>query len=171
LERSALRPGLLLLSTVLVAFAVAPSATAITPDREIVTAPDDMLITDQCDFPVLGHIEGGEIDTTFFDREGNPVKQIGVFPGQTLTLTNLDTDTSITVTNAGSFHTRAERDGSVTISITGHGPLPNDIVGEPGLWYLNGGRVLVTLDADGNLTSVTVRGNVVNLCDRLAPAG
>lgn len=53
----------------------------------------------------------------------------------------------------------------------GHGPLQNEIAGgEPGLWYLNGGRVVVTIDAEGNPESVTVRGNVVNLCERLVPA-
>jgi hypothetical protein len=164
-----MRPGILALSTVLIALAVAPAATATKPERQIVPPPDDIVITGQCTFPVLGHIEGGEIDTTFFDRSGNPVKQIAGFPGQTLTLTNLVTDESITVTNAGSSQVRAERDGSLRISIMGHGPLPNEIIGEPGLWYLNGGQVLVTLDENGDPTSVTVRGNVVNLCDRLAP--
>ena len=92
-----MRRGLLLLSTVLlIALAVAPVATANKPEREIVPAPGDVTITDQCAFPVLGHIEGGEIDTTFFDKAGDPVKKIGVFPGQTLTLTNLDTGKSIT---------------------------------------------------------------------------
>jgi hypothetical protein len=163
-----MRRTLVLLPTVLVALTAITSASASKPAREIVPAPDDMVITGQCAFPVLGHIEGGEIDTTFFDKEGNPVKQIGVFPGQTLTLTNLETHDSITVVNSGSFQARAEPDGSAAISITGHGPLPNEIVGEPGLWYLNGGRVVVTLDQEGNGTSVTVRGNVTNLCDELA---
>ncbi len=121
--------------------------------------------------PVLGHIEGGEIDTTFFNKTANPVKQIGVFPGQTLTLTNLDSRKTITVVNAGSTQFRAERDGSVELAIMGHGPLPNEVAGgQPGIWYLSGGRVFVTLDADGNPTSITVKGNVVNLCDQLAPA-
>jgi hypothetical protein len=160
--------GLLLLSIVLVAVAIAPAATASKPVREIVPAADDMLITDQCSFPVLGHIEGGEIDTTFFDKAGNPVKQIGVFPGQTLTVTNVDTGKSITLVNAGSFHAAAERDGSVTVSITGRGPIPNFVTGEPGLWYLNGGRVVVTFDADGNPTSIGVTGNIVDLCTQLA---
>jgi len=164
-----MQSGLLALSTALVALAIAPAATALNPERDIVPAPDDIVITGQCAFPVLGHIEGGEINTTFFDRSGNPVKQIAVFPGQTLTLTNMVTDESITVTDAGLFQVRAESGGSVKISITGHGPLPSEIVGEPGLWYLNGGHVVVVLDAEGNATSIVVRGNVVNLCDRLSP--
>ncbi len=163
-----MRRGLLFLSAVVIALAVVPAATANKPVRETVPAPDDMVFTDQCAFPVLGHIEGGEINTTFTDKTGDPVKLLGVFPGQTLTVTNLDTGKSITVVNAGSFQRRAERDGSVTDSITGRGPIPNFVTGERGLWYLNGGRVLVTYDAEGNVTSVDVAGSLVDLCTQLA---
>lgn len=163
-----MRRGLFLLSTVLIALAVVPAATANKPIREPIPAPPDQTITGQCAFPVLGHIEGGEIDTTFFDKARNPVRLLGVFPGQTLTLTNLETGKSITVVNSGSFQARVERDGSVTISITGRGPIPNFITGEPGLWYLNGGHVFLAVDADGNLTSVESIGNLVNLCSQLA---
>jgi hypothetical protein len=156
-------------SMVLVALALVPTASANKPTREIVPAPGDRVFTDQCASPVLGHIEGGEINTTFTDKTGDPVKLLGAFPGQTLTLTNLDTGELITVVNAGSFQARAERDGSVTISITGRGPIPNFITGEPGLWYLAGGRVVVTLDEHGNPMSVDVSGNIVNLCTQLGP--
>ncbi len=160
-----------LLSALLVALALATSASASKPAREVLPAPGQMVITGQCNFDVLGQIGGGEIDTTFFDKAGNPVKKIGVFPGQTLTLTNLeDTDETITVVNAGSTQFRAQRDGTVELAIMGHGPLPNEVAGgEPGIWYLSGGRVFVTLDPDGNPTSITVEGNVVNLCGQLAP--
>ena len=159
-----------LAALLVVSLALAPAAGASKPERELVPAPDAMVFTGQCDFDVLGQIDGGEIDTTFFDNTGDPIKKIGVFPGQTLTLTNLATGQTITVVNAGSYQARAKRDGSVEISITGHGPLQNEIVGgEPGLWYLDGGRVLVTLDPEGNLESITVTGNVMNLCEQLAP--
>ncbi len=162
-----MRRGLLLISTV-IALAAVPAATAKQPQRERVPAPSDITITDQCAFPVLGHIEGGEIDTGFFDKAGNLVKLHGVFPGQTSTWTNLDTGKSITVSDAGSFSLRLEPDGSGTVSITGHGPLPNEITGAPGIWYLDGGHVVVTFDADENLTSVDVRGKIVDLCTLLA---
>jgi hypothetical protein len=103
----------------------------------------------------------------FFDRAGDPVKLLGVFPGQTLTVTNLDSGKSMTLSDAGSFRLRAERDGSLKISITGHGPIPDDVTGQPGLWYLNGGQVILTLDADENLTSVETTGNLVDLCGPL----
>jgi hypothetical protein len=162
-----MRRGLLLLSTVFIAAALVPAATANPPDRQ--TIDSDMLIPDQCAFPVLGHIEGGEINRTFFEKAGNVVKLLGVFPGQTSTWTNLDTGKSITLSDAGSFHARFEPDGSGTAWFTGHGPIPNFVTGQRGLWYLDGGQITLTGDAAGNLTLVDVRGNLVDLCTRLAP--
>ena len=160
-----------LVAALLMALTLPAAASASKPEREIVPAPGDIVIAGQCDFPVLGHIDGGEIVTTFFENTGDPVKQIAVFPGQTLTLTNLATQGAITLVNAGSTEIRAKRDGSLEVTIMGHGPLPNEIFGgELGIWYLDGGRVVVTLDSDGNPTSVSVLGNVVNLCGQLASA-
>ena len=154
---------------VLTALAVAPAAIAAKPTREIIPAPEDRLINDQCSFPVLGHIEGSEIDTTFTDRAGNPVKLLGVFPGNTLTLTNLDTGRSITLGATGSFQLRVEPDGSGSAMVTGLGAWPegNPITGEPGIWYQRG-RVSATFDAEGNTTSLTSSGTLVNLCTQLA---
>jgi hypothetical protein len=120
-------------------------------------------------FPVLGHIEGSEIDTTFADRAGNPVKLLGVFPGNTLTLTNLESGTSITLGATGSFQLRVEPDGSGSGMVTGHGAWPdgNPVTGEPGIWYQKG-RVSATFDAEGNTTSIRSTGTLVNLCPRLA---
>jgi hypothetical protein len=132
----------------------APAASANQPTREVVPAPDDRVITGQCAFPVIGHIDGVEIDTTFSDKAGNPVKLHGVFPHNTLTLTNLDTRTSITLVASGLFQAKLNRNGSGTVMVTGHGPfMPHPITGEPGIWYLSG-RLIAALDADGNPTSV-----------------
>jgi hypothetical protein len=163
-----MRRTLLILSTFVMALAVAPAAVANKPIREIIPAPDDMVITGQCAFAVLGHIDGGEIDTTFTDKAGNPVKLLGVFPGNTLTLTNVDTGKSITLGATGSFQLRANPDGSASAMVTGHGAwLGNPVTGEPGIWYQSG-RVSATLDADGNATSVDSTGTLVNLCAVLA---
>ena len=143
-----MRRGLLLVSTVLIVLAVAPAASAKKPAREINPGQDDVVIADQCAFPVLAHVEGREIITTFTDNAGNPVKQIGIFPGNTLTLTNLDTGKSVTVVSTGPF-------------------LPNPITGEPGIWYLSG-RARATLDARGNVTSAHVSGKLVDLCIQLS---
>jgi hypothetical protein len=164
-----MRRGPLFLSTVLVALAVVPAATANKPMREIIPAPDDRLITGQCTFPVLGHIDGSEIDTTFTDRAGNPVKLLGVFPGNSLTLTNLDTGKSITLGATGSFQLRVEPDGSASAMVTGQGAWPdgNPVTGEPGIWYQDG-RVSATFDSQGNTTSIKSSGKLVNLCTQLA---
>ncbi len=163
-----MRRALLLLSTVLLALAVAPPASATRPIREVHPSQDDVVITDQCAFPVFGHIDGREIITTFTDAAGTPVKQIVAFPGNTLTFTNLDSGTSVTVMGTGSSQLRAEPDGSVSARSMGHGPFfPNPLTGEPGIWYLSGqGRA--TLDSQGNVTSAHVSGTLVDLCPRLA---
>jgi hypothetical protein len=163
-----MRRGLLFLSTSLVVLASAPEASAQKPVRAVNPSQDDTVITNQCAFPVLAHVDGREIITTFLDREGEPVMQIGIFPGNTLTLTNLDTGRSVTVVATGPFHVRVEPDGSGSVMITGHGPFfPHPITGEPGIWYLSG-RARATLDAKGNVTSANVWGQLVDLCAQLS---
>ena len=163
-----MRRGLLALLTVLIALAVAPVATGNKPTREVNPVQEDMVIAGQCAFPVLTHINGGEIVTNFTDKAGNLVKQIVVFPANTVTLTNLDSGKSITLVATGSFQGRAHPDGSVSFKITGHGAFPgNPITGEPGVWYLSG-RLFANFDADGNLMSTGSTGNLVDLCPRLA---
>jgi hypothetical protein len=156
------------LLTVLLALAVMPSAFAAKPIREVHPSQEDGIITGQCAFPVLGHIDGPEIVTTFTDAAGNPVKEIVVFPGNRVTLTNLDSGASITIMGTGSSQLRAERDGSLTARAMGHGPFfPNPITGAPGIWYLSG-QGESTFDSQGNVTSATLHGRLVDLCPRLA---
>jgi hypothetical protein len=165
--RHAIRASVM--GAVLGALVIAPAASADKPIREVIPSPPDRLITGQCDFPVRGHIEGNEIITTFTDRAGNPIRLLGVFPGNTLTLTNLDSRKSITLGATGSFQLRAQPDGTATVMVTGLGAWPdgNPVTGEPGIWYQNG-RVSATLDPDGNATSVKSSGTLVNLCPVLA---
>jgi hypothetical protein len=163
-----MRPGPLLLSSLLIALALAPAAAGNKPMREIIPMQDDVVISDQCAFPVFAHIDGREIVTNFTDKAGNMVKQIVVFPGNTETLTNLDTGKSITLVATGSFQGRAKPDGSISFKITGHGAFPsNPITGEPGIWY-SSGRLFATFDAEGNLISTGNTGKLVDLCPRLA---
>jgi hypothetical protein len=160
--------GLLLLSTVLICLALAPAASAKKPTREINPSQDDVVITDQCAFPVLGHVDGVEIIKTWTDDAGNPLKQIVTFPDNTLTFTNLDSGRSVTVVGTGSSQLRARQDGSVSARAMGHGPFfPNPISGEPGIWYLSGqGRAII--DSQGNVTSARLAGRLVDLCPSLA---
>ena len=163
-----MRAGLLF-STLLIALAAVPTASANKPWREIKPAPDDVLITDQCAFPVLAHFDGLEINTTFFEKAGNPVRLLGVFPGHTLTLTNPETGTSITLGAAGAFQLEVEPDASGSAMVTGQGAWPgNPVTGEPGIWYQSG-RVSTSWDAQGNTTSLESSGTLVDLCPQLAP--
>jgi hypothetical protein len=159
---------LLITSIALVTLAVTPAASATAPIREVNAVQGDVVITDQCAFPVLGHVDGSETITTFTDTAGVPVKQIAIFPANTLTITNLESGASVTVIGTGATYVRAESNGGVSVRITGHGPFsPHPLTGEPGIWYLSG-RAAATFDAQGNLTSAAVTGRLVDLCDRLA---
>jgi hypothetical protein len=163
-----MRRGFLLLTTFFLALTIAPLATANKPVREVNPVQDDMVVTGQCAFRVLVHIDGGEIVTNFTNKAGDLVKQIVVFPANTVTLTNLATRKSITLPATGSFQGRAHSDGSVSFKITGHGAFPgNPITGDPGLWYLSG-RLFANFDVDGNLTSTGNSGRLVDLCPRLS---
>ena len=163
-----MRRRLLLLPTVLICLALAPEASAKKPMREINPSQDDVVIADQCAFSVLGHIDGIEIIKTWIDDAGDPVKQIVTFPGNRLTLTNLDSGTSVTVMGTGSSQLRAQPSGSVSARAMGHGLFfPNPLTGEPGIWYLSG-QGKATLDSQGNVTSAALAGRLVDLCPSLA---
>lgn len=157
---------LVFLSCVLLAILAMPSAMAAKPIREINPNQGDVVIRGQCAFPVLGHIEGREIITTFTDRTGEPVKQIVIFPGNMLTLTNPLSDASITVMGTGSSQLRAGSDGSTTARAMGHGVFfPNPLTGEPGIWYLSGQGTAI-IDQSGDVTS-KLAGRLVDLCSQL----
>jgi len=162
------RRALVLISAIVISLALAPAASASKPVREVNPSQGEIVIRGQCDFPVLGHIDGPEIIKTWIDDAGNPVKQIVTFPGNMLTFTNLRTGASVTVAGTGSSQLRAQKDGSVSARAMGHGPFfPNPLTGEPGIWYLSGqGRA--TLDSDGNVISARLAGKLVDLCPLLA---
>jgi hypothetical protein len=159
---------LLFLTTILFALAAATSASASTPVRETHLSQDDVVITGECAFPVLAHVDGGETITTFVDADGDPVKQITTFPGNTMTLTNLDAGTSVTLIATGATQVRAVTEDSVAVKITGHGPfVPNPITGEPGIWYLIG-QAQATFGLEGQVGTAEVKGHLIDLCARLA---
>jgi hypothetical protein len=163
--RSSVIGAVVAVLTLLAGLAVVPLAMAVKPTREIVPAPPDRVISDHCAFLVNAHIDGVEINTTFTDKAGNLVKLLGVFPGNRLILTNLETGKSC---RHGSFQVRAQPDGSTAFSVTGNGPwLPNPVSGEPGIWYQSG-RVTAIFDAEGNMTSVGSTGKLIDLCPQLA---
>jgi hypothetical protein len=163
-----LRRTLLILSAVSVALAVAPLATAGKPTQETITGPDDSVVTGECAFPVLMHIEGVGIITTFTDRKGNVVRQNFHFPNNKTVFTNLDTGESLTVATTGPAFFRLDPDGSSSFEITGISPwVGHPVTGAGGIFLIEG-RLFVTFDAGGNRTSIDFDGNVVDVCARLA---
>ena len=167
-----MRRRLLLLSAfACLALALAPLTTANNgnkPDRLITPDQGDGTIEDACAFPVFAHIEGREVDTGFSIRDRTVMKLLGIFPGNTWTLTNLDTGKSITVGSTSTFHQRIEPDGSFSAKVVGQGvwPFENPLTGEPGIWYQHG-QVSGVFDRDGNPISLKGTGSLVNLCPQL----
>lgn len=167
-----MRRSVLLLSALVCATLVLPSPTTANngnrPDRRITLDQGEGTIEGECAFPVFVHIDGREIDTTFSIRQRTVLKLLGLFPGNTWTLTNLDTGKSITVSNTSSFHQQTEPDGSFSVKVVGEGVWPdgNPLTGEPGVWHQSG-QVSGTFDADGSPISTKGTGSLVNLCPEL----
>jgi hypothetical protein len=156
------------MSAVSVALAVAPLATAGKPTQETITGPDDSVVTGECAFPVLMHIEGVGIITTFTDRKGNVVRQNFHFPNNKTVFTNLDTGESLTVATTGPAFFRLDPDGSSSFEITGISPwVGHPVTGAGGIFLIEG-RLFVSFDAGGNRTSIDFDGNVVDVCAQLA---
>src|SRR5689334_4513405 len=88
-----------------------------------------------------------------------------------LRYTNLSTGQSMDVTNSSSARVVTNADGTTTVTITG--PWGGDqtagaVPGFPPAWTFNG-RVVLTIDADGNVVSVTnTPGPVTDVCQALA---
>jgi hypothetical protein len=167
-----MRRGLILLFTIVLAVALAPLAVANNgnkPDREINLDQGDATIVGSCAFPVFAHIDGREIDTSFSVQDRTVVKLLGIFPGNSWTLTNLVSGTSITVGNTSSAHQLIQPDGTLAVKVVGEGvwPFENPITGEPGIWYQKG-QVSGVFDADGNPISTKNTGSLVNICSQLA---
>jgi hypothetical protein len=164
---SSLGRKILILSVVLVMVS-APAANANPPTREEITGPDDTVVTNQCAFPVLMHIEGTGFITTFTDREGNLVMQHFHFPNNKTVLTNLDGGNSVTVSTTGPALFRVNSDGSSTFLVTGRSPWVGHPITEASGIFLLEGKLLAAFDAEGNRTSIDFTGEVVDLCAQLA---
>jgi hypothetical protein len=168
-----MRRRLLLFSAIAcLALGLAPVTTASNgnkPDRRITLEQGDGVLEGPCAFPVLAHIDGREIDTTFGIRDRTVMKLLGIFPGNTWTLTNLDNGKSIAVGSTSSFHQLAEPDGSFSVKVVGRGvwPFENPLTLEPGIWYQHG-QVSGVFDANGNQISTKGTGSLVNLCSQLS---
>jgi hypothetical protein len=160
-----MRHAALILTTALLALALAAPLTAGRPTREVFPAIPDFVSND-CDFPVLFHSTGPTIITTFSDMDGNIVRQIQVFPGNRQALTNLETGKTRSYVTNGPLFFDINPDGSGSLTIAGPS-LGLQVTGEPGMFW-TAGRFVLTFDADGNTTSIDFQGRVIDVCAELA---
>jgi len=160
-------PKPVLLALVL-ALAAPATAHAQKPVREVLPVPLDQ-VTEACGFPVLAHVVGATVRTTWFDEQGNPVRAIETYPGSKYVLTNLQTQKRTELSIVGPAFYEFRPDGSFTV--TGTGPWgwypDNPVTGEPGIFTIRG-RLTYTVDAEGNFSFDLIAGHIVNVCPRLS---
>lgn len=98
----------------------AGSTLAVPPERFVeavdVTFP---LGTELCGFPVSQHLEGTFRQTTFVDRNGEPVRILETSSRWRITLTNEENGASISTVGSASAHVTLHDDGSATVAVTG----------------------------------------------------
>jgi hypothetical protein len=92
-------------------------AQAAEPAHVVIPINDTFTDNQSCDFPVVVHLEGTGRSTDFFDKNGNLIRTLSVFPGLTIsfsangkTLTSASPAIDIDTFNA---------DGTVTAFIAG----------------------------------------------------
>jgi hypothetical protein len=144
----------------LASFVFVPSALSDPPTIQRFPIDATIFDTVDCAFPVQVDIVGTDLEIT----SGNRV--FDAFPQSRVTLTNLDTERSITVSIAGPGHTTLGADGSVTLVGTGPTLFFLGFQGNPGITLLNG-RFVLTIDSQGNQTFSSV-GETRDLCAELA---
>ena len=125
-----------------------------------------------CDFHLLVESWGGnQVYKEFVDKNGELVRMLSAGKGSRLLFTNLDTPATFSVKANGSVtHITFNHDGSYTSSTTGHNVLilfPSDVPAGPSTTaYV--GRVVYTVDINGNFTLQEVSGRSTDICAALS---
>jgi hypothetical protein len=138
------------------ALSITPAIAA--PPEPVPTVPGGVTL-EECGFDVQATRSG---KVKFLElRQGLKV----LFPNQRVTLTNPDTDVSVTYVIAGQLSVTPTDDGGI-LRFTGH----NLVVGpEMGIVYTTGSQTFVVDGEEGTTTLTESHGEVVNVCDVLAP--
>ena len=140
------------------------------PDKEPLDAPPlEFAAGDVCDFPLLIETTANKEQLkTFYDRDGNAVRQILTGKLRTL-VTNLTTMETFAANTSGpgKFIPNAAR----TLTVIGGGPwltylFPSDVTGAA-LW-LTKGRIRLEFDADFNVYEAALPHNATDVCELLA---
>jgi hypothetical protein len=107
----------------------------------------------------------------FTDKNGNVIRSIGAGTGSALLFTNLDTGKTVsTKSNGAVSHTTFNPDRSLTQTLTGHNVLilfPTDNPPGPSTTLIVG-RVIFTVDVNGNFNVQEVSGNTTDICGALS---
>ena len=146
----------------------AQAVLAAKPDRVPLELPPSLEFAarEACDFSLLvDFLANGGKTLTFFDHEGNAIRQIGTGTLK-IRVTNL-ADASVApleLNISGPLHTTLHPDGSATLIYGGRGIS----LYPPGTFVLTAGRSVVELDAEGEVISVTNIGTEEDLCVTLA---
>jgi hypothetical protein len=148
--------------------ASAQAVLAAKPDRVPLELPPSLEFAagEACEFPLLiEFLANGGKTLTFFDNEGNAIRQIGTGTLK-IRVTNL-ADASVApleLNISGPLHTALHSDGSATLVFGGRGISLFPV----GTFVLTAGRSIVELDAEGEVISVTNLGFEQDLCVALA---
>jgi hypothetical protein len=126
-----------------------------------------------CKFALRVDGTGGIIHTKEFrDRNGKVVRIIEAGKGVLLTYTNLATKASVTIKTAGSVsNTVVNRDGTLTVTATGHNGLimfPTDVPAGPTTTQYIGRFVYKVDPATGVFTFVGSTGQNRDICAELS---
>jgi hypothetical protein len=155
-----------ILALVLGTAALSPAASATTPVFIPPSLPPDLLIADECPFPVLVHTVVDQEVVRIFD--GGRVTITGTATRQ---FTNLDNGKSEQFVVSGTEFFTPNPDGTTTARLEGlHMPsLPPGFPGQGFLW-ITAGPVVAELDADGNVISISRLGSAIlhDVCAELA---
>ncbi len=142
-------------------------ASAGPPTREPLPTPNDFTISD-CGFDILSHVlVNNEVQTTFFDKDGNVVRQLvtGTLKAR---LTNVATDESIDLNISGPGTYTFPPDGSV--DLVGTGGWLNGFTNRPGEVLFSKGRFEATFPPDGSFLLTDPAPIEIDMCDVLGPA-
>lgn len=154
--------GLLVIAIVTSLVAAAASAHAAGPVRERVPI-DETFTFSGCGFVVEEHDVFTLQFTSWYDANGNRLRQIVTAPGARITYTNPTTGASVTAVNPFVVHKSDNADGSTTIAFTG---LVFAIHGG-GSAYVDSGRDLIVF-SDAGVKPLSSSGPSADLCEALA---
>jgi hypothetical protein len=153
------------------AFSMSTVAIAVPPTRERIAvhltgpAPGASAL---CGFPIERDINGVLIQTTFFDKAGNPTRFLEVAPGFKVTFINPANGNTVSYPNVFSQHVTFNADGSVDVAFAGL--IIRLIIPGEGNVTLDAGRLLLNISADGVETVVQESGpsgSFQPICDYL----